>query len=281
MQRSASHFISMLVKKVGQDDVSVLSASIAYYAFLSVFPLMLALIAIFGLILPSQSLQTQILNFFSQYFPGSGSLFQDNISDIIRYRGALGAVGILGLLWSSTGIFGVISLGVNRAWNIRHQRPIYIKKPREIAMVLGVGILFLLSLGISTLFSLLARGGLPITSAGLQIAAVFVAFCLSLSVFCLVYLYLPLTRVKLSDVWPGAILATLLFESGKYLFVLYLNYYNHYDRIYGSVASVIVMLLWTYFSGYVLLLGAEFSSNLRTFRKQRDSGNPPDSDTGK
>src|SRR5512135_3767519 len=74
-------FILALVKKMGRDDVTVLAAAIAYYGFLSIFPLALALIALVGLALPSEHLQGQIMDFFTQYFPGSGDLLQQNISD--------------------------------------------------------------------------------------------------------------------------------------------------------------------------------------------------------
>jgi membrane protein len=271
---TVTRFLIALIKEVGRDDVSNMAATISYYAFLSLFPLILALIAIFGLILPSQSVQQQILNFFSQYFPGSMTILQNNIDDIIRFRGTLGVVGILGLLWSSTGMFGVVSRGINRAWDIQYQHPFYIKKPREIAMVLGSGILLLLSLGASALFSLLGSQGIPLSGALIHLATIIVAFLFSLLIFSLVYKAMPITFVSWKFVWPGAVLATLLFESGKTLFVFYLNHYNNYDRIYGSVASVIVMLVWTYFSAYILLLGAEFSSMLHRFK--RDGTAPED-----
>jgi membrane protein len=271
---TVTRFLFALVKEMGHDDVSNMAATISYYAFLSLFPLILALIAIFGLILPSQSVQQQILNFFSQYFPGSMTVLQNNIDDIIRFRGALGVIGILGLLWSSTAMFGVVSRGINRAWDIQYQHPFYIKKPREIAMVLGSGILLLLSLGTSALFSLLGSQGIPLSGTLIHLATIIIAFLFSLLIFSLVYKAMPITFVSWKYVWPGAVLATVVFEAGKTLFVFYLNHYNNYDRIYGSVASVIVMLVWTYFSAYILLFGAEFSSMLHRFK--RDGAAPED-----
>jgi len=264
-------FIVVLVKKMGRDDVTVLAAAIAYYGFLSIFPLALALIALFGLALPSQHLQDQVLNFFSQTFPGSGDLLQQNLTDIIRYRGALGAVALLGLLWSSTAIFSAVSLGVNRAWGIQHQHPLYIKKPREIAMVLATGVLLLLSLALSGLFSFLDRNSLSFSGVPYTVATIATAFVLSLLVFSLVFNFLPVKRPGWAGVWPGALLSAFLFELGKYLFVQYLDHFGNYNRIYGSVASVIVMLVWIYFSAYIVLLGAEFNAVLRGFREERKS----------
>jgi membrane protein len=266
-------FLVALVKKMSRDDVSVLAASIAYYGFLSVFPLALALIALSGMLLPSEHIQTQILDFFAQYFPGSGDFLQQNIADIIRYRGALGAIGLIGLIWSSTSIFSAVSLGVNRAWGVEHQHPLYIKKPREIAMVLATGILLLLSLGLSALFSFLDRNSLSFSGVPYTVATIATAYFFSLLVFSLVFNFLPVKRPGWAGVWPGAILSAFLFELGKYLFVQYLDHFGNYTRIYGSVASVIVMLLWTYFSAYILLLGAEFNAVLRRYR--RGESQPP------
>ena len=80
-----------------------MAAEIAYYAFLSLFPLMLGLIAILGLFLPSATVQQQIINFFAQYLPGSVSILQTSIPGIIELRGAFGIIGIVGLVWSGTG----------------------------------------------------------------------------------------------------------------------------------------------------------------------------------
>lgn len=263
------------MRKIGYDDASNMAASIAYYALLSLFPLFLGLLAIFGLFLPSESIQKQLITFFAQYFPGSQNILQDNITDIIRLRGAFGIVGILGLLWSGTGVFSAVTRSINRAWDIRFAHPFYIRKPREIGMVLGAGILVLLSLGASAFLSALGNLALPVSGTIANIAAAIIAFVFSLLVFLMLHKFTPIVWVSWRHIWQGAILSTVLFEAAKTFFVFYLNHYNHYDKIYGSIASLIALLVWVYYSAFILLLGAEFNSLLFRLRREGEAFDKP------
>jgi membrane protein len=261
-------FSFTLAHILGQHDLSNMAASISYFAFLSLFPLILALIAVFGLILPSETVQQQMIDFFAQYLPGSVSVIQSNIPDIIRFRSAFGTAGIIGLFWSGTGVFSAVSRGINRAWNIKYEHPFYIRKPRELGMILGTGILFLLSLGTSAALSFISGLNLPVPAGLVNLATIFLAFSFSFVIFILLYKVAPLSWISWRYVWPGALLAALLFEIAKTLFIFYLNHYNSYNNIYGPLASVIVLLVWIYYSAFILLLGAEFGSLL--FRLKRE-----------
>jgi membrane protein len=267
MENKGARFVIALAYRIGQNDISNMSASIAYYAFLALFPLLLGLIAIMGQFLPSESIQQGILSFLTQYLPVSYNFLESNITDIIRFRGAFGIIGILGLFWSGSGVFSVVSRAVNRAWDIEYKHPFYIQKPREIIMALAIGILVLLSLGTSTVFSFIGNTNFPVSGLIANVGTVIAGFFLSLTVFIVLYKTVPITRISWRYVWPGAILATVFFEVAKVLFVLYLNNYNNYDKIYGSIASVIILLVWIYYSAFILLAGAEVSAMLNRAEK--------------
>jgi membrane protein len=269
---TALKFSVAVVREIGKDDISNMAASIAYYAFLSLFPLLLALIAILGIFLPSSTTQQDVINLFAQYLPGSVGILQGSITDIIRFRGAFGIVAILGLVWSGSGVFSAVSHGINRAWDTRYEHPFYIKKPREIGMVIAAGILFLLSMGASEILTLIGSLNLPFSGFMINIGTAVIAFAFSLSVFTLVHKFTPVIWISWRHIWPGALLSTVLFEIAKTVFVVYLNHYSSYDKIYGSIASVIVLLVWIYYSSFILLLGAEFSSML--FRLKREGAVP-------
>lgn len=262
------------VQELGDDDASHMAAGIAYYAILSLFPLLLGLIAILGFFLPSETVQEELFDFFRRNLPGSIEMLERNITDVIHLRGTLGLLGILGLFWSGSGMFGAVSRTINRAWDIHRDRPFYVRKLRDIAMALGISILFLLSLGATSVFTVLSSTDLPFIGTAVNVGAVLLAFVLNLAIFFILYKFVPNTKTYWRYIWPGALLVAILFEIAKSVFVLYLGRFAHYELVYGSVGSVIVLLLWVYISAFILILGAEFSSEYGRMREGVDRGIP-------
>jgi membrane protein len=245
----------------GNHDAAHMAAGVAYYVILSIFPLLLGLIAIFGFFLSSVDLQGQLLNFVGDNLPGATDILRQNIISVIKLRGILGVLSIIGLVWSGSTMFSSVSLAINRAWGIRRLRPFFIRKARELGMVFGVGILFLLSLGASAIISIFRRV-LHLPAADLIIVNVgswLVAFLLILAIFLLLYKLIPNTRTYWRDIWPGALLAAVLFEIARTLFIFYLANFANYQLIYGSIAAIIVLLVWIYYSAFIMILGAEFA----------------------
>jgi len=234
---------------------------VAYYAFLSIFPLLLGLIAIFGFFLPSVNLQDALLNYVGDNIPGATNILKENIPAIIELRGVMGALSIVVFLWGASAMFSVISLAINRAWDIhRYARHFFIRKASELGMVFGIRILFLLSMGTSAIISIVRQFvGLPADLLILDVGSWLAAFLLIMAVFLLLYKLIPNTRTYWHDIWPGALLAVILFEIARTLFVLYINNFANYHLIYGSAASIIVLIVWIYYSAFIMILGAEFS----------------------
>ena len=175
-------------------------------------------------------------------------------------------------------MFSAVSLAINRAWDIRRVRPFFIRKARELGMVFGIGILFLLSLGASAIISIM-RGILHLPAADMiivNVASWLVAFLLILAVFLLLYKLIPNTRTYWRDIWPGALLAAVLFEIARTLFVFYLANFANYQLIYGSIASIIVLLVWIYYSAFIMILGAEFSFQYGRMRQVVTTGSGAD-----
>lgn len=257
---------------LGQHDASHMAAGVAYYALLSLFPLILGMTAIYGLFLPSEAVQEDVLDFFEENVPTSLDAVRRNIDDVIRYRGAIGAISVVGLLWAGSAVFGAVNRAVNRAWGIHKDPPFYVKKLRDISMALSVGVLLLLSLGLTSLFSILRSADISVSSAAIDVVSRIVGFLITLAIFLLIYRYVPNTRVQWRDVWPGAGIAAVLFEMAKTLFVLYVAEIADYESIYGSMGSLVVLLVWVYVSAFTLLIGAEFSSQLARVRSNEPAG---------
>jgi membrane protein len=246
----------------GQHDVSQRSAGVAYYAILSIFPLLLGLIAVFGFFLPSADLQDELLKFVGSNFPGATDILKQNMENVVRLRGAAGVLSILLLFWGASAVFSSISLAINRAWDIRLHRSFFIRKASELIMALSTGLIFLLSLGASAAISIL-RGVFNLPAAKMMTVGLgsrLAAFLLILAVFLLLYKLVPNSKTNWRDIWPGAILAAVFFEIARTLFIFYLENYANYQLVYGSIASIIVLLVWIYYSAYIIIMGAEFTS---------------------
>jgi len=245
----------------GNHDVAHRAAAVAYYAFVSVFPLLLGIIAILGFVLPSINLQEELLKYVGENIPGATNILKQNIDSIIQSRGAVGVISIIIFFWGASAMFSAVHLSINRAWDISRYKPFFIRKARELGMALSTGILFLLSLGASALISIL-RGVFDMPAADLIIVNIgsrVVAFLLMMAVFLLLYKTVPNTRTYWRNVWPGALLAAIFFEIARTLFVIYIENFANYQLIYGSLASIIVLLVWIYYSAFIMILGAEFT----------------------
>ena len=253
----------------GNHDAAQRAAGISYYAILSIFPLLLALIAVFGFFLPSANLQDELLKFIGKNLPGATDFLKENIAGIVKLRAPVGLLSLAVLFWGGSAMFSAISLAINRTWEIVRHRPFFIRKASELSMVLLMGILFLLSLGASTFISIL-RGISNSPSNNLTMVDIggrLVAFLLILAVFLLLYKFVPNTKTYWRWVWPGALFAALLFEVARTLFISYVEHFADYQLIYGSITSIIVLLVWVYYSAFIMILGAEFTFQYSRMRQ--------------
>ena len=268
-------------KELGDDDATHLSAGVAYYSVFSVFPLLLGLLAISGTVFTSITLQEQFLDYVTESMPGSKEFVSKNIEELVRFRGALGIGAILGLLWSGSSAFGAMSRAINRAWDVEKDRPFYVAKTLHIIIALSVGILFLLSSFASVAIELLSNYSRDLGLPGHEFFLDFglgnlmlkaVPWAITLAVFLLLYRFVPNCKTYWRYVWTGAVVATILFEASKGIFMWYLVNVANYELIYGSVASMMVLMSWAYVSAFILILGAEISSEYGRMRNGIDRG---------
>ena len=281
---AANFVIQLLVrtaKEMAADDATHMAAGVAYYALFSLFPILLFLLAVLSLVLEPQEIRSRLIDFSSDYFPGSEQFINSNLEAVLRVRGALGAFGVLGLLWSGSAIFGAVSRAVNRAWDVHADRPFFINKPRQLGMAAGVGLLFLLSMTIIAVVRATDQF-ISADAQGLSFALHWLtpvllqgsSFLMTAGMFLLMYKFMPNTKTYWRYIWPGAMVAAVLFELSKNLFVLYLSTFASFEDVYGGLAPVIVLSLWTYVSGLILIFGAELSSEYGRLRRGLARGMP-------
>ena len=257
-------------KRMERHSLPDLAAGISYYAALSLFPLLLGAIAVLGHFLPSASVQADVFQFVDRYLPGTQSLVEKNISGIIASRSALGVISIIGLLWTGSAIFAAMTRALNRIWDVRTRRHFVLRKARDLLLALSLGLVFFLSMGASAVASILSAtnlsgGTLVMLSRLLGLGLIFL-------VTLLLFKYLPNRHISWHRTWPGALLGAVLFEAARTAFTFYLERFGSYDLVYGSVATVIVLLVWVYISTFAMLVAAEIAADASTERKTAPVG---------
>ena len=259
--------LGLLIQTVRQtlrDHGEDLAATIAFWSFFSVFPLLIVVLSLAGYLLESVQLQSRIYEVVSDLLPGSAILVRENLEAVVRYRGTMTWVGIVGLLWTAGKGFGAVTRAVNRALGVKQTQFYLLSQLRYVFMAFSVSILMIISIGITVAVEILLEPAL-LYRLGIDAVEVsrlqgwILSLVLVFLIFALVYRLAPCVKVQWHQVLPGALLAALLFELGKTVFVLYLDRIAHFEAIYGSLSSIIVLLLWLYLSALILILGAEYN----------------------
>ena len=252
-----------------EDKVPRLGAALAFYSVLSIAPLLLIAIAIAALVFGQEAASGQLVGQIRGLVGKEGA---EAVQQMLKNAQKPGAgilatvVGFVTLLSAASGVFGQLQDAMNTIWEVqpREGRGVLgIVKDRffSFTMVLGTGFLLLTSLILSTAVAAafgfvggLAPGLKPLLAAGdLLVSAVVVTL-----LFALIFKLLPDARIAWRDVWVGAGLTTALFLVGKALIGAYLGR-SGYGSAYGAAGSLVVLLVWIYYSSQILFFGAEFT----------------------
>lgn len=250
-----------------------IAGAIAFYTLISIFPLLLAIISLLGYLSPGTPEEQQELALrTADIIPVSSDFIGETVSSVVESRVVTGIVGIFGLLWTATVVFGAIRKGINSAWGITKPRPFLKERLIDFTLVIGAGILLLIvllsspTLGfVREVTGVLAPESEYFSHAIWNIIARLILPTLAFATFLVLYKFLPNTSVKLSNVWAGALLASLAFNAANLCFVWYVQNYGHYNLIYGSVGTILATLTWVYLSAIILLFGALVTSRYSTY----------------
>ena len=256
--------------KWSEDKCPTLGAALAYYTVFSLAPLMLVLLAVFGLIYGGSDTAREKVTKQMGYFVDHSTV--DVVKSIASNaakpsKGILSAVaGVVIALFGASGIFGQLQDALNTVWGVKPKPGGGIKgvlraRFLSFAMVGGVCFLLLVSLTLSSFVHFFSEPLKQVVPGGDTIPLL-INLALDLVVvtvlFALIFKYLPDAKIAWRDVWIGAALTTLLFLVGKYALGLYLGS-GSAGSAYGAASALITTLLWVYYSGEILLFGAEFT----------------------
>jgi membrane protein len=251
------------------DDASRLAASLAFYTLLSLAPLVIIAVAIAGFVLGPEAARGQIAAALSEVVGHEAALGIQSVVASARSTssGTIGTViGVITLFIGASGVFGELQFALNSIWEVRARpgRGVWGEiKDRFLSftMVLGVAFLLLVSLVLSALLSVIGHfftASLPGGELFWQLLNFLISFAMVTALFALILKYVPDVEIQWSDVWVGAGVTALLFTIGKSLLGLYLGKAS-VGSSYGAAGSLVVLVVWVYYSAQILFLGAEFT----------------------
>jgi membrane protein len=243
------------------------AASIAYYALLSLFPFFLLAFALLGSATADVDDRNTVFDFILRYFPEQFDFITRQLDAFRTSRIGLGVVGTIALVWGALGVFGAISTAVNYAWGVEKQRSFWKHKLFSFLMLLVAGLILLIALllvsatqmvGAKWFADVLAR--FPGLSILRSFAVRYATTLLFILVVGFVYYFVPNAKVRFRDVWIGALVTGLLWKGALEGFSWYMRDMTRFAKVNGSIAAVVVFLVWVYIQAVILLYGVEFTA---------------------
>jgi len=254
-------------------DGLFVSTAMAYFFFFSLFPLLLTLIVVGSLFLQTGQARAAVVRLVMQVIPIQADTIIQAIDLALAQRGTITILAIVSLIYSASGLFGVLLTIENRAWHCPAARSSLVQRLLALGLVIAFGVFFFLFALATTAFESLAAiavANLGLSGQQLATAYVVVSALLSLAIttglFLLLYWKLPATRVRFADAWPAAVAAGVAWEAARQLYAWYLSRFTNYVLIYGPFATIIGLLVWLNLSAYIILLGAELSVQIAAWR---------------
>lgn len=267
MNVSLKQYMLELQTEVKNDNVTNGAAALAYYLVLAIFPAASFLLSLLPF-LPIPHLQQAIMDMLSEILPGDvAKMFTGVVQSVTtKPQGGLLSVSLLMTLWAaSNGLYAVMQQ-LNITYDVKEGRPFW--KVRGTA----IGLMVIFTLLVIGAFSLVVFGGTVQSwlassfGMGSVLLAVFAALrwliigCALLATFAITYYLGPDVEQKFKFISPGSIFGTLLLVLATLAFKFYVSNFGNYNKTYGSIGAVIVLLLWLYIAGLVILLGSEINA---------------------
>ena len=279
--RSIFDLIVRSTKKFAKDDGSYLAAGMSYYIFFSVFPFLLGLLAFLGIFFGSDKATEQVKDVLERQLPGiaDSPIIYDNLQSIDFNKGLVGAIAVIGLLWTGSAVFGSLTRMMNKIWNIQDKRTFYNRKGTDMFFTILIGLVLSTNIFINTIYSQLGQYFGLVGAGSEEVNSIeniwnFVTVhilppLLSIGVFTFIYNVIPQRKVIFRRTLPPAIIGALIFEFTKSLFVFYIHTYGNFDMVYGSISAVIILLLFAYVSSIIVVFFAEIHN---VFSLMKDEG---------
>jgi membrane protein len=266
--RGVARALPRAIEDMFTDRCTQYAAAIAYRVLFSLFPLTIALVSIFGLVLQDDELRQEVIDELIAFLPvsesGQGSI-QRSIEQIASPLSAIGLVSLVALLWGASGMMASVRLGLEAALKVDRGRPAVRAKLVDFVLVAAAGVLVILIVGLSAFGAFFGElvdrfthwAGVETPSGlllrdGVQLVAIAVTVLL-------LYRFVPARKLRRRGALAGAILTSVGIWGATKVLAIVFSDFSRYNLIYGSLAGVMTFLFFVYVVAWILLLGAEFA----------------------
>jgi membrane protein len=246
------------------------SAALSYYAIFSLFPLIILLIVVIGTVLGPAAARNQVNDVLRLFLPISTANFlQDSITEALQQRNSFGIVAGITLLWSALGFFSNLSSALGRTFRDEKNWNTWQSRLMGLGLMIAMALLLTASLATTIVFNLLDLVLFSQSASWLSMGGLIIPLSLSVAIFAFLYRFIPRRSVRWDAIWVAAFLGGGAWELAKRLFAWYLDNLASYSLVYGSVATMIVLMLWVYLTAIIILLGGEICVSLDDWMSRR------------
>ncbi|MFA7746126.1 YihY/virulence factor BrkB family protein [Salinicoccus roseus] len=269
------NFFQSLMFQFSKDNTSGMAAQLAYYFLLAIFPLLIFLLTLVPLFQIDQQMITQ---FIQDYAPGEiASMLEGVISDVMQNsNGGLLSVGLLVTLWSASNGMTALMNAFNVAYDVEDNRNFVVAKLLSIVFTIILAVSVLLTFVLIVFGEQIGNLMFGVIGLDQQFQVIWnwvrslLPVLLVFIVFVVIYTTAPNIKLQVKAVIPGALFTTIAFLVASWGFSFYISNFGNYSATYGSIAGVIILILWLYITGVIIILGAQINAILhkRAMRKQ-------------
>lgn len=260
-----SSLIRLLWHRIDEDDLPGMSAQLAYYFLLSLFPL---LIVIFTLMPYLPFHEHDVLGIISGFAPEDAmKLIEKNISEIMSHRnGGLLSFGVIGTIWSSSNGIHAIMRAFNKAYNVEESRPFIVSRGMAILLTFGMILVFIVAIVLPVFgreIGLFLFSQFGYSSEFLKLwntLSLAVSAIILFLIFTGLYWVAPNVKLRCRSAFPGAAFATVGWIISSLGLSYYVGNFGNYSVAYGSIGAIIVLMLWLYISAFIIILGGEINA---------------------
>jgi membrane protein len=254
------------------DRCTRLAAAISYYVLFSIVPLTIFMVSVFGFVLNSETVRKnvvdQVLDFLPLSETSGRSSVENTLNNVKNISGFAAVLSLLLTLWTSSAMFGAIRGSLNQVFRTDEHRPFFQAKLLDFAQVGGIALLMLSSIALTALIRTAQSlsnehlgplaGGNPLWTVALLVGPAVISF----AAFVVLYRIVPAQHPRWLAAITGGALAAVLFELLKNTFAIYVANFNNYDVVYGSLAGVLLFLLYTYLACNIVMIGGEVTATM-------------------